>query len=309
MNFFSDKEEPKQDVYSEEIPISFCNGLVALIEKLKARQALSISFPEMCPDSPNTVCGFDQTSFEAAVAAYIPRLNWSICYLSDSISDLDLALGEERYNIDKNALLDLVEFIYSNLNDVVKVGNFHGFFNHYHYKESNSNEQKNFFREEVNTMFRRNNIGFMLNSKGEIERVLPMCYSNIINQKINTQDGTLNSYIAESYELILSPELQDRLRALERIWDAFERMKTYYDELNKRDSADKVISVQSGNEADIDKMLHTEYDCLTKIGNDFMIRHHETNKTPIKDDAHIDYLFFRMASLINLFLVKFNGRV
>lgn len=308
MDFFSDTEDKVQEPYTEELSISFCNGLVALIEKVKARQALSISFPEMCPDSPNTVCGFDQVSFEAAIAAYIPRLNWKLVYLNDSISDFDFVLSEDKDEINKYAILDLIEFIYSNLKDVVSIGNYHSFFNHSHYKSANTEEEKKYFRDEVNTMFRRNNIGFCLSSKGKIERVLSQFYSDILKQHINTVDPTLNSYIAESYKLILSPDLQDRQRALERIWDAYERMKTYYPEVKKKESADKVISTQANNDVAFDKLLHSEYDALTKIGNEFMIRHHETNKIPIIDSAHIDYLFFRMVALVNLFLVKINGR-
>jgi hypothetical protein len=41
---------------------------------------------------------------------------------------------------------------------------------------------------------------------------------------------------------------------------------------------------------------------LTDIGNSFMIRHTETNKTPITTSAQVDYLFHRLFSLILLLL-------
>jgi hypothetical protein len=47
---------------------------------------------------------------------------------------------------------------------------------------------------------------------------------------------------------------------------------------------------------------------LTDIGNKFMIRHTETDKVPIVDSAHVDYLFQRMFSII-LLLLKASGRV
>ena len=46
---------------------------------------------------------------------------------------------------------------------------------------------------------------------------------------------------------------------------------------------------------------------LTDIGNTFMIRHTETDKVPIVDSAHVDYLFHRMFSIIRL-LLKRSGR-
>ncbi len=49
--------------------------------------------------------------------------------------------------------------------------------------------------------------------------------------------------------------------------------------------------------------LQTEAtDVLTKIGNEFQIRHFEVDKIEVKDEKHIDYLFYRMFSLIDLLL-------
>ena len=48
--------------------------------------------------------------------------------------------------------------------------------------------------------------------------------------------------------------------------------------------------------------LENEAVALTSIGNNFMIRHTETNKTEIKGSARIDYLFHRMFAMIRLLL-------
>lgn len=47
---------------------------------------------------------------------------------------------------------------------------------------------------------------------------------------------------------------------------------------------------------------------LTDIGNNFMIRHTETTKTPITSSAHVDYLFHRMFALIYLVLGNRIGK-
>ena len=46
----------------------------------------------------------------------------------------------------------------------------------------------------------------------------------------------------------------------------------------------------------------TEFQALTKIGNNFRIRHHETDKVEITDVRHYDYFFNRFLSLIALAL-------
>ena len=49
-------------------------------------------------------------------------------------------------------------------------------------------------------------------------------------------------------------------------------------------------------------LFSTEFKELTTIGNDFRIRHHETNKIDIVDIRHYDYFFNRCLALIALAL-------
>ena len=70
--------------------------------------------------------------------------------------------------------------------------------------------------------------------------------------------------------------------------------------MNKRDSAAKIVSYISGGQADYITLFDTEFQALTKIGNNFRIRHHETDKVEITDVRHYDYFFNRCLSLIAL---------
>ncbi|MBQ9982133.1 MAG: hypothetical protein IJP18_06165 [Oscillospiraceae bacterium] len=88
--------------------------------------------------------------------------------------------------------------------------------------------------------------------------------------------------------------------ATEKIWDAFERIKTYFRNHNKRASADKVLDVISKNNAEYKVMLQEEFSALTKLGNEFRIRHHETDKKDICCNEHYDYLFNRCLSILKL---------
>ena len=47
-------------------------------------------------------------------------------------------------------------------------------------------------------------------------------------------------------------------------------------------------------------IFETEFKALTDIGNNFRIRHHETNKIDITDRRHYDYFLNRCLSLIAL---------
>jgi hypothetical protein len=119
----------------------------------------------------------------------------------------------------------------------------------------------------------------------------------LFDNKTDTKDGELNKLIDEAKERFLKPD--DQNIALEKIWDAFERIKTYYDP-DKKKSTNKLIDQIS---IDLDRdIIMKEFDILTKIGNDYRIRHHETDKKPIYTANQINYLFFRMLSLIVLSL-------
>ena len=60
-------------------------------------------------------------------------------------------------------------------------------------------------------------------------------------------------------------------------------------------------------EPSFQERLEREARELTDIGNKFMIRHTETDKVPISESTHIDYLFHRMFAIIRL-LLKSSGR-
>ena len=88
--------------------------------------------------------------------------------------------------------------------------------------------------------------------------------------------------------------------ATEKVWDAFERIKTYYQQYDKKTSANRLLDVISKGDADYKAMLQEEFSALTKLGNRFRIRHHETDKKDIGCNEHYDYLFHRCLSVLKL---------
>jgi len=96
--------------------------------------------------------------------------------------------------------------------------------------------------------------------------------------------------------------MEDRVHALEKIWDAFERVKTFFGE--KKVSAPELVKLVANGNSGMEKLIGDEAKALTNIGNTFHIRHFETDRIEITDNKHIDYLFYRMSSLIHLFLTE-----
>jgi hypothetical protein len=90
------------------------------------------------------------------------------------------------------------------------------------------------------------------------------------------------------------------------LWDGWERLKTIEQGKDKKAQVTALLA-KSSKEPKFLERLDKEAAELTEIGNKFMIRHTETDKTPIEESVHVDYLFHRMFSLIRM-LLKASGR-
>lgn len=126
----------------------------------------------------------------------------------------------------------------------------------------------------------------------------------LFDQKADTEDIELNKLIEEARLRFLE---NDKQVALEKLWGAFERLRTFFSE-NKNDkkaSATKLVQFVSDNfDAEI---MNEEFLKLGKIGNTYRIRHHETWAFDLTSE-HTNYFFFRMLSLVDLCLVFLNKK-
>lgn len=150
------------------------------------------------------------------------------------------------------------------------------------------------FRNEINAIFKLNNINVELRN-GEVH--------STSNKAIGLDDST-NINEAGLEELIRTAEVSynkgEYSYAVEKIWDAFERIKTYYPTLDKKKSAEKIINdISYGNEH-IKKMFDNEFKVLTDTGNSYRIRHHEINKIDISKGLHYKYFYKRCLALISV---------
>lgn len=133
--------------------------------------------------------------------------------------------------------------------------------------------------------------------------------SLLFNKKIETTDSVLNEEIESARQFYIKKDLQT---ALEKIWDAFERIKSLYNE-NKKKSVEQIVDTLSDEIRDIkydnyytDLFFNVELNSLTYIGNNCKIRHSEVQKTTISNSQTKEYLFFRMLNLINLIYIRMN---
>jgi hypothetical protein len=300
--YFSDEELGSKELSSEEISVTVWNSIVAIYKQFISNGALAGNFATECPDGQG-ICGCCETQLENILKGEIPDLPVPVVQAHTSYN---YSLQEDKADglPNKYAILDFLQFLHENIKTPVQQGRYHDYYRHYHYSFLDDDVFKNQFRERINTIFSRNGIVFFLDEDGQIKRSIPKSISKIITDiRFNTGDERLNELLEISYSKFVLPRTESRIESLEKIWDAFERMKTYFEE-NKKTSALKLIDVVSKDNPLFSQYMNDEFAALTNIGNKFQIRHFETDKVKLESNLHIDYLFYRMSSLIHLCVEK-----
>jgi len=165
----------------------------------------------------------------------------------------------------------------------------------------NQYNQKNNFADELNILLERNGFNYRLLG-GKIELSQPA-----VQTKEIIREYGLKELISQATTLYnRSSSVTDKQIAVEKLWDAFERLKTYYPDLNKQKSANKIVCEMSNDNEIYKTLFNEEFFKLTKIGNEYRIRHHETDKIDIIDSNYYDYFFQRCFALVALALKYLN---
>lgn len=131
-------------------------------------------------------------------------------------------------------------------------------------------------------------------------RKMPSVLADALRNRPSSADAQLDTLLQEACDSFRDPAPVQRQRALEKLWDAWERAKTLHGDEKK--TAALALLQGASEDGEFLEILKTEAIALTHIGNNFHIRHFETNRTPLKDPKHIDYLFQRMLALLSLLL-------
>lgn len=255
--------------------------------------------PEECPDGRGC-CGVDYKQLNIRLKFEIPSL-YRDSYENIAIPEKsDYGYGKVT-KYDQYALLDYIEFMAQNMKDI-KFGDFHSYFGHHHLSLFETQEVFLEFKNEISNIFNKTGLLYTLTDEKIVERIVE---NSPLTQEIESsvsrvpEVGT-RDLLKDAIALYKTPGPAARQDSVEKIWDALERLKTYYTTLDKRGSVSKIVNDMSNGQADIITVFDEEFKALTKIGNDFRIRHHETNKIDIKDIKHYDYFFNRCLSLIGL---------
>lgn len=246
-------------------------------------------FPENCPDGKG-ICGIDFDKLRTTLKYEIPNLYFN----ERNILDLPTEDNETVFF----AIFDLIEYIYKNGKDISNK-EFHNYFGHYDFHDLQSHQFIEDFLKEINDLFQKTGLLYHLTKEGIVERIVDNSVLNAETEELVSQitEEGLQDLLNKAIALYKMPDPSARQDAVEKIWDAFERLKTYYDPDKKR-SIEPILDDMAKGNPNFRNLFDKEFRDLTTIGNDYRIRHHEMGKFDISEAVHYDYLFNRSLSLV-----------
>lgn len=237
---------------------------------------------------------FDEKGFVTRIKVRIPAI------FRDEYDRICAPADYDEY--DQYALLDLIEYFAQNIQDISEHWNNERYRNYQTIDCLGTSEVFIEFQNEINEIFVESGLLYELTDEKIVERIVensPL-RSEIENSFETIQEIGTKELLKDAVALYKTPNVAARQDSVEKIWDALERLKTYYTTLDKRRSVEKIVNDMADGNANFGDLFNNEFKALTDIGNCYRIRHHETNKIDITDERYYDYLFNRCLSLIAL---------
>ena len=285
--YFSDREQGLARRELIELTQAAWKGIAAEIRKRVNDGSFGARYPVKCPDG-YAYCGTDESSFWDAMAGTNP----------------DLTEGQDiLYQFDSPPLkvvMRMIEFCWKSVGTPQILG-YHDFYRHHHLKfEIEAGQQE--FRETVNDIFQCNRLAYELTEQGNIQHLLEPEFSQIVCAQYQTHDTDLDKMLEIACQKFVSPDDRECRESLEKLWDAWERIKTLDGEKKKAGISKLLDKMVDASRPLFRSTLESEAKELTRIGNTFQIRHSEKDQERLDSADHVDYLWYRMFSLIRLIL-------
>jgi hypothetical protein len=285
--YLSDRERGPRARTAEEIGGVLWTALRHLIEGRIDDGSFGYKFPETCPDNGSPY-GCDAAAFRASIRGEIPDLPDDWRYTETPPDTL--------------TILDLLQFCARNVAKPVQLeGGYHPHFQHSHLTFERNEGLKEFVGD-VNRLLARNGVAFELTASGQAVRLgPPLLREGLAAALFHTGDAETDRLLEDARRLVLSPHMEDRRNGLEKLWDAFERIKTLERGNDKKAQATALLD-KAVKPPRLRAFIESEAKELTAIGNTLQIRHFETTQEKLERPEDVDYLFHRMFSFIRLVL-------
>ena len=129
----------------------------------------------------------------------------------------------------------------------------------FQYDELSAGE-KGPFQEAINAVFQKDNLSFRLTDRGLVEQLAQheVLSPEIIMLSEQIKEPGLKELFDLAVENHMQPNLQAHKDAVEKLWDVLERLKTYYTDLDKKKSIEKIIQSMSNGQDAYESLFNAE---------------------------------------------------
>lgn len=303
-SYFSDREGRTPSRIIETINRQTWAGILSLFQARITDGSLASGFPAECRDG-GAICGTDQPSLWDRATAEIPRLVPTPEDAGDAYSATWRPQRDEVPLTD--AILDLCELFARNIGQPVFVSH-HSYFQHDHIRHNREAGLLQWIHD-VNVLFARAGLAYEMDSDGLVRRLLAAPLREAIAQiEFATGDAVTDALLRRAVALLADRRADAHQDALEKLWDAFERIKTLQSGDKKQGAEALLRAAQAPNAQLFNEAIGAEFRVLTDMGNKHRIRHSETDKEPIPSRREAEYLFHRLFALLRYVLAQ-SGRI
>lgn len=252
--YFSDREIGPRPRIQDEIQLEAWGGIVSVINTLIKNGSFGLAFPDTCPEGGATV-GTNERSMALAVRSEIPDLVQSERKPTPPWGDegetelirIDYWPLNPSQKPSTYTILDLIEFCYRHVAKASQL-DWHSYYRHHHLTFDQKNGQSE-FRQNINRLFSRNGLAYELQEDGHIIRIPPPVLENLLKvAQFKTGDSELDSMLTIACNKYLTPAIEVRRESLEKLWDAWERIKTVLPGKDKKSSVEKLLEKASPEE-------------------------------------------------------------
>jgi hypothetical protein len=206
---YSERERgPKPRVF-DAIDERTWSGIVILVQSKIDDGSFGAGYPLPCPDGRGPY-GCDGVNLAIALRAEV---------------DIEWPLTSHQLPEDQLSIFGMLEFLFEKVGAPIQ-DDWHSFFGHYHLSFDVPAGQAAYL-EGLNRLFARNGIAFEMTAEGQIKRLLPAHAAQVIESAVfHTGDTECDRLLEYARTAVTNPALDRRRDGLEKLWDAFERMKT-----------------------------------------------------------------------------------
>ncbi len=284
--YYTDNGLKKRPQTTDTIGQTLWEGLRSLIEIRIGDGSFGFGYPEQCPDPYAGPCGCDREAFRKLLLATVPEAVWPL---------------DTADSIRTPVILEILEFCASAVGKPIH-DSYHKFYSHHHLHWDRDEGLKEFVNQ-VNLLFKQNGVAYELTEEGKVRRIMPEPLAESFKStRFDTGDADTDRLLEQACRKILLPKEDDRRAALEKLWDAFERIKTLEPGSDKRCQANAMLELIAPPNSKFRDLVDKEASTLTNIGNSFCIRHFETSQENLTSPTHSEYLFWRLFVFIRLVL-------